>query len=301
MESKLVSVVIPVYNPDKGMFRETLESVCKQTYPDLEIIIVDDGSDVGVKSLAEGMCDRRIRYNRLDKHTNANVARNTGIVQSRGAYIAMLDADDLWTEQHVADCVRMIEQTGADGLYGSLILQNVETGSKSVVKARGLMENETMADYLITTGCGAQTSTLFMTSRSARDILWDPELKRHQDYDFVIRFSRRYKWVSSGNPSVIFRFRMSTGKQDFASSVRFSRKYRKELSPQTYHSFHLQMLMLAGKAGAPDNVVAYFRNESVRYKGYVSLFQYLAICQPQSNVQLLKYKLCYLISVLIKG
>jgi glycosyltransferase involved in cell wall biosynthesis len=92
-----VSVVIPTYNR-AAQVRKGIESVLAQTVPDLEVIVVDDGSsdDTG-KILAETFGDR-IRYY-AQRNQGASVARNKGIEEARGEWIAFLDSDDLWERE----------------------------------------------------------------------------------------------------------------------------------------------------------------------------------------------------------
>jgi len=80
LPSPLISVVIPVYNPDEILI-ETIQSVLKQTYQNFEIIIVDDGSATDIVSYLEQVTDKRFIIYKL-QHKNANVARNYGVSHS---------------------------------------------------------------------------------------------------------------------------------------------------------------------------------------------------------------------------
>lgn len=92
----LVSVVVPAFNAEATL-AETLESVAAQTYPNLEIIIVDDGSTDSTAAVAGAFCEIEPRA-RLIRQKNAGVAaaRNMGIAVAAGEWIAPMDADDLW-------------------------------------------------------------------------------------------------------------------------------------------------------------------------------------------------------------
>jgi glycosyltransferase involved in cell wall biosynthesis len=92
----VVSVVIPYYNREEWL-RPAVESVLGQTFPDFEIIVVDDGSEE-VPRFLEGGGDPRIRYVRQE-HRGASAARNHGIRLARGKYIAFLDADDIFLSE----------------------------------------------------------------------------------------------------------------------------------------------------------------------------------------------------------
>lgn len=99
-QSPLVSVVMPLYN-SAATVRESLESILAQTYSNLEILVVDDGStDEGV-ALCRSYDDPRIRIVQQQNRGLAG-ARNTGIRVSSGAIVAFLDSDDLWLPEKVA-------------------------------------------------------------------------------------------------------------------------------------------------------------------------------------------------------
>lgn len=92
----MVSVVIPAYNR-REFIGETVDSVLAQTYKDLEVIVVDDGSTDGtgdyLKSRYAG--EPRFRYI-WQENAERSAARNTGIMAAKGEYVAFLDSDDLW-------------------------------------------------------------------------------------------------------------------------------------------------------------------------------------------------------------
>ncbi len=108
----LVSVVIPAYNAERFL-RMTLLSAQAQTYPHLEIVVVNDGSTDGTAELSEAMArgDKRIR---VVHQSNAGLAaaRNRGIREARGEYIAPLDADDLWHPENIALQMDAIRSAG---------------------------------------------------------------------------------------------------------------------------------------------------------------------------------------------
>lgn len=117
------SVIIPLYNK-APYIRKALESVLAQTYADYELIIIDDGSTDGSAEIAEAILqDPASRLSplafRLLKQPNAGVsaARNNGVAQASGDYIAFLDADDWWEPMYLEKMAQLIDDYPEAGLY----------------------------------------------------------------------------------------------------------------------------------------------------------------------------------------
>lgn len=295
--SVLISVVIPVYKRPDALKR-TLESVIDQTHTNIEILVIDDGSEIELFPVIEELNDARISYFKLE-HNNANVARNYGIVHSKGQYIAMLDADDLWLNNHLESCYNELIESNFDGLYGSLILRNTVTKQERVVAARALHEGETMIDYLLRSGYGAQSSTLFFTAKSIKDILWDPTLKRHQDYDLVVRYNKKYQLTAKVKPTVIYTFGESKQSEiDFKSCIKVIKDNENDVSPGIYNSYNQNMLSLANYQKASQDIIDYYKKEATYYKEFISFYQYLKIMLPQTRYEKIICRFMYLYYIL---
>ena len=91
----MVSVIIPCFNSEQYL-SQCLKSVTSQTYEDLEIIIINDGSTDGTANIVNSINDDRIRYH-YKENGGLSSARNAGIEISKGSCIAFLDSDDYWT------------------------------------------------------------------------------------------------------------------------------------------------------------------------------------------------------------
>jgi glycosyltransferase involved in cell wall biosynthesis len=114
-------VIIPAYNEASRHLDDSIESVLDQTYTDFELILVDDGSTDHTPDLAAGYGEA-IRYKRQPNGGLA-AARNTGISQARGEYIAFLDADDLYLPHRLASQVPLLDRDPTLGLvYGQAIV-----------------------------------------------------------------------------------------------------------------------------------------------------------------------------------
>ena len=123
-ESPLVSVIIPVYNYERYL-AEAIESVLSQTYQNLEIIVVDDGSTDHSGEVAQSFASRGVRY---CQQVNAGIgpARNKGVELARGDFLAFLDADDRWPLEKIERQLKAFDNDPAlEMVFGqALQLQN---------------------------------------------------------------------------------------------------------------------------------------------------------------------------------
>ena len=120
----MISVIIPLYNKEKSI-ASTLQSVCEQTYTDYEVVIVNDGSTDDsanvVKDFIARIDDRCIdnRWTLVNK-PNGGVcsARNIGIEEAKGEYVALLDGDDIWDKEYLAEQVKMLRDFPEAVMWG---------------------------------------------------------------------------------------------------------------------------------------------------------------------------------------
>ena len=111
----LISIIIPMYNSEKNILK-TLSSVTNQTYRNIEIIIVDDGSTDNSAVLVNKINDSRIRYY-YQSNSGVSIARNRGIDLSNGEYITFIDSDDIWDENILKKHMMKIKETKSNLCY----------------------------------------------------------------------------------------------------------------------------------------------------------------------------------------
>ena len=142
------SVIIPLYNKAPYV-RKALETVCAQTYREYEIIVINDGSTDNSAIIAEDYLNgvEGISYKILSQqNAGVSAARNNGIAQASGDYIAFLDADDWWEPTFLEKMAQHIEDYPEAGLYASnymyykpgktrVAVNNIETGYFNYPKA----------------------------------------------------------------------------------------------------------------------------------------------------------------------
>jgi glycosyltransferase involved in cell wall biosynthesis len=108
MDCPLVSVVLPAWNREQYI-RGAIKSVLRQVHRNLEVVVVDDGSEDGTVDVVRRIADDRVRLI-TQPNQGAAKARNTGIAAARGEYIAFLDADDLWKPEKLVRQMTLFAQ-----------------------------------------------------------------------------------------------------------------------------------------------------------------------------------------------
>lgn len=113
MSEKLVSIITPTYNCAEFIAR-TIDSVQAQTYQNWEMIIVDDRSQDHTKEIVKKYMkhDTRIQYHVLEVNSGAAIARTTAMKLAKGAYMAFLDSDDIWTPDKLERQIKWMSDNG---------------------------------------------------------------------------------------------------------------------------------------------------------------------------------------------
>ena len=119
MEDKLISVIVPVYNVEDYL-KEAIESVMKQSYKNIEIILIDDGSKDNSGIICDEYAKKDDRIKVIHQENKGlSGARNTGLANANGEYIMFLDSDDLFVEESCEKMLKYIEETNADFVTGN--------------------------------------------------------------------------------------------------------------------------------------------------------------------------------------
>ena len=183
----MFSIVVPLYNRAAGI-RATLESVLRQTVNDFEIVVVDDGStdapEVGIAAIG----DPRIRYVR-QSNTGGGAARNRGIQEARGQYIALLDSDDFFLPNKLARISTELPLAPNEVLYSSMLVDR-GVGRYWTRPERGIAAGEDVGEYLFVSNQLIQTSTIVLPTALAQKVLFDGQLAKGQDLDFCLRLQQ---------------------------------------------------------------------------------------------------------------
>lgn len=177
----LVSVIIPTYRR-AALVPRAIESVRRQTYRNLEILVVDDASPDDTREVVESIADTRLRYIRHDKNKGLPAVRNTGIRSARGEYIAFLDDDDEWKEE------KLEKQLDAIGSFDAVLTGALVDGR--YLKSHGGSE-VTLND--LRRGNNFPPSTLMVKASAIREVWFDEDLRQGEDWDAYIRLAQRHR------------------------------------------------------------------------------------------------------------
>lgn len=203
-EEELVSIITPVYNGGRFL-AETIESVLEQTYPCWEMIIIDDGSTDNSAWIAQEYATRDARIQLLRQANGGSAsARNNGIRQARGRYIALLDADDVWEPRFLESQLALLKAKGAVVVYASYDRINERSEVFLVpVKARPQVTYKQMRrrNYI------ACLTGLYDTSQYGKIYLREELRSIRDDYAYWLDIVR-LAGVAYGNPEILARYRV---------------------------------------------------------------------------------------------
>jgi len=213
-----VSVIITTFNSARFIV-PAIKSVLQQVDVVTEVIIVDDCSDDFqlLQSEISLLKDQVVITVRQPKQKgNANISRNIGISQAQYPYIAFLDADDTWNAKHLISSIQTIENKALDGCFSKVTLINNNVSEKSLPCYE---DKADICEFIFNQNGMAVTSSLVIKKSTLLDVNFDIDLFKHQDWNFLIRFTNKYKLGQS--PYYGLNYTLSTG-TNMSSTFNFS-------------------------------------------------------------------------------
>jgi hypothetical protein len=220
---KQVSVIIPVYGVEKYV-ADTVQSVLEQTYPNFELIIVDDGSPDRSIEVCRRFKDPRIKILHQDNNGPA-AARNLGIRHAKGDYIALLDGDDLWHPEKLAQHVAHLENSPEVGVSFCRSAFIDEAGESLGIYQITKLEDITLLDLLCRTPIG-NGSVPVMRREVFEQIqffspfepeggasYFDPDRRLHpsEDVECWVRIALQTSWKIEGIAEPLTLYRVTSG------------------------------------------------------------------------------------------
>ena len=186
-----ITVVIPVFNAEKTLDR-ALNSVAAQTYPDFDVVVVDDGSTDKTVDLVSNSRIGNLTFVKHAQNRGAAAARNTGISAARGRFIAFLDADDAWKPNKLERQIAALERAGSN-VVACATGYHLHKGDRDLTIALNLTSEQFRKQILF--GCTISPGTTLLIDRRAFDGigLFDETFRRLEDWDWLLRFAERFE------------------------------------------------------------------------------------------------------------
>ena len=200
-----VSVIIAAYNAENTI-TETISSVLNQTFTDLEVIVIDDGSSDRTCQVVREISDSRVR---LFPYQNGGVAkaRSRGINHARGEYISFLDHDDLWTSDKIAAQVSALEKSPDAGVaYSWTINMYSDEEPMRFIKLSPVYFEGDVYPQLLLSNFVASGSNLLARREAILSVgEFDAKPLSNEDWDFYLRLAAKWSFVVVPQYHIIYR------------------------------------------------------------------------------------------------
>jgi glycosyltransferase involved in cell wall biosynthesis len=224
---KLVSVIIPVYKAEKYV-ASTLQSVLNQTYKNLEILIIDDESPDRSIEICKQFSDPRIKIIH-QKNRGLSGARNKGIQQAQGEYLAFIDADDLWLPEKIEKHVEHLDNSPTVGVSFSRSTFIDQDGASLNIHQMPRLKNITPYQVLARNPIGNGSAAVFRKQvfedikyqdnlhGYVEDFYFDERFRLTQDTECWMRIALQTSWQMEGIPESLTLYRVNS--QGLSASV----------------------------------------------------------------------------------
>jgi glycosyltransferase involved in cell wall biosynthesis len=199
----LISVIMPVYNGEKTI-RETIESVFNQTFPDWELIVINDGSQDATLQILNSIQDPRLR---VFSYPNAGQAtsRNRGISQACGEYISFIDADDLWTPDKLEAQLHVLQANPQAAVAYSWTKCIDEVGQVSRRGSHISVTGDVYKNLLVVNFLENGSNPLIRRQALNEVGSFDESLTPAEDWDLWLRLAARYHFEVVSSPQILYR------------------------------------------------------------------------------------------------
>jgi glycosyltransferase involved in cell wall biosynthesis len=186
MNSPTVSVLMPTYNRAKYL-HEAIDSVLAQSFADLELIVIDDGSTDGTDTILRSLTDPRVRILRQE-HSGLCPSLNAGLSAARGKFIARNDSDDVWLPDLLATLVPVLQDDPEIG-FAYARAQEMTGDGTPTPSMRGfpLRDSKDTLASLLYADYTSSITTMFRRATLDRAGLYDTTIDWHSDWDMVLR------------------------------------------------------------------------------------------------------------------
>ncbi len=193
-----ISVIMPVYNTQPQHLQPAIESILKQSFSDFELLIIDDCSTEDISEAIKDFADPRIRFVKAEKNGGAGQARNLGLSQAKGKYIALMDSDDIAHPQRLQIEYDYLEQHPQTDILGSYIQRFPK---KKTLKMP--LKHEDIIHENIFLSCTIATPSIMFRANSK--IRYQKEYRIAEDYELWLRMADKFHFANL--PKILLDYR----------------------------------------------------------------------------------------------
>jgi glycosyltransferase involved in cell wall biosynthesis len=211
----LISIIIPAYNAESTIL-ETIESVRDQTFSNLEIIVVDDGSADETLALVRGIRDERLKIV-AGAHLGLSAARNRGIERARGEFLSFIDADDLWTPEKLEMQLHALQSNPTAAVAYSWTAFIDPRGRFLFAKERVYFQGDVYPQLLRSCFIASGSNVLIRKSVVESIGLFDMQLRAAEDWEYWLRVAERWHFALVPRYQILYRVLSDSISSDVAT------------------------------------------------------------------------------------
>ena len=205
MQTNLISVVMPCYNCEKFVV-PAVKSILHQSYSNLELIVIDDGSTDNSVAKIKSIQDSRICLIGLNENRGNYAARNLGMKAAGGAYICVMDADDVARPDRIQRQLELLKNNKEAGCVGSQAMVIDETGNIAGRIFKPVISSEELAVLFLIDNFTLHPSLMFRNSMLKRfNLIYDESYVYASDFDFVSRCAQYFPVVNTADNLMYYR------------------------------------------------------------------------------------------------
>jgi len=236
----LVSVIVPFYNDGDGVIN-ALESIKNQSYKNLEIILVNDGSTTDLKNLRNYCTANNIKINNVSSNQGPAHARNYGMELAKGNYLAFLDSDDLFEKEKLSFQIAEMKKNGSYFSHTSYF-RNLQ-GKRSIIRS-GLLNGFVLSQLIYK--CRIATPTVVINRKIYDDgFRFIESFKLGEDVCAWISISKRYNLLGIDRPLSTVNAKNNSASQDlYKQTIGLSNIYDFIVSDLELRYFHNEIGLL---------------------------------------------------------
>lgn len=234
-----ISVIIPTYNRCQTLHR-CIQSVLEQSFQDLELVIVNDGSTDNTASYLSNINDQRIKAINLEQNRGGNYARNKGIEASNGDFLAFCDDDDYWLEDKLEKQYVLLEAESIDLCYCG-INTYTHDGTLKQYTFHGPKYKDLHKAIMDDNFIGAISSVIVRKSLVTEVGGFDPALPALQDWDLFIKLMARGCTVKGLNQPLV-NYTIVDEKRSITCNVIYFKRAAKYLCDKFHQDPHNKLL-----------------------------------------------------------